>query len=101
MEPRTEQPRVSSFIRVLAWVFLICAVVATALMLIAMAKGYREWPMSSVETALFILGAVLFLPVFVIVAFKGRPPRWWGYFDEALNIDKALDRYAEKRGFKK
>ena len=96
MDSASEQPRVSLFSRVLAWIFvgfLILAMVRA----FAILTGHETWPLSTIESILMIVGAIVFVPVFLIIALKGRPPRWWGHVDEALDLDKALNRYVEKR----
>jgi hypothetical protein len=69
--------RVRPFIRVLAWVFVLCAIVAFAGLLYAL---YKEGPPSSGRTGGSIFGTVAacyLLLVFLKVAITGRAPKGW------------------------
>jgi hypothetical protein len=49
------------------------------------------------EIVLVVMGLALIGPAALAVALTGRPPRWWVFVDEALDIEKVLKRRVEKR----
>jgi hypothetical protein len=90
-----EMPKVSRFSRALAWVVLLCTVVGGIGAVQAWLRD--DWPLGTAESILGLTGIVLFWPLFGVIAVTGRPPRWWKSFDDALDIDKRLRRYQDKR----
>jgi len=96
MAQTDEQPKVSTFYRVLAWVFVVFSFLALAsgiMLLLAEQPSSLSWA----EIVLGAMGLMLIVPAAFAVAFTGRPPRWWRFVDKALDIEKVLKQRVEKR----
>jgi hypothetical protein len=93
MAQSDEQPKVSTFYRVLAWVFVICVVVAIVGRIMSGKPSSLSWA----EIVLGAMGFALIGPSAFMVALTGRPPRWWAFVDQTLDIEKALKRRGDER----
>ena len=91
-----EHPKVSTFYRVLAWVFVVCSILALASGVMLFRAG-QPLSLSWAEIVLGAMGLLLIVPAAFAVAFTGRPPRWWRFVDESLDIEKVLKQRVEKR----
>lgn len=75
MNSANGEPRVSTFSRVLAWVFVVCTGLGLGNALLRLWL-HKTWLLSFEATALLVVGLSVFLPLFLFVAMKGRSPRW-------------------------
>jgi len=96
MAQSDEQPKISTFFRVLAWVFVVCALLAFASGIMLFRAGQPS-SLSWAEIILGVLGLALIGPAALAVALTGRPPRWWAFVDETLDLEKVLERRVERR----
>jgi hypothetical protein len=90
-----EQPKVSTFARVLAWVFIFFSLLGIPGFIIQIYKG--SWSLGWGLTIFSAIGALLGCSLFFHVALTGRPPRWWTSIEEMIDIEKARRRHIEKR----
>lgn len=96
MQTTPSPPKVSLFARILAWVFVVCTVLgAVGWVIVLLKKG--SWPLSRSETVLGGLGLLLIVPLFFVIAFKGRPPRWWTSIDDSLDFERIRQRRLERK----
>jgi hypothetical protein len=95
--PKPEQ-KISTWARALAWLFLVCTAIAIASAASRVISGNAVWPSGGSGLLVFAaLGGLLIVPLFISVAMRGRPPRWWSSFEDAVDLDTALRRYLDKR----
>ncbi len=89
--PTPETPeKISTFSRVLAWIFLVCFLLAAGAGVVAFFKSGRMG--LGQEAILGLLSAVLITPLFAYAAITGRSPRWM------RSMETMYDREAERRG---
>lgn len=99
--------KVSTFARVSAWIFVAffaLAVLAVSGSLISGGKLSSLVPSESpstilnwVQLALSLLGGAIIVPLCFSIAFRGRPPRWWRHFENAMDLNKQLGRFNDSR----
>ncbi len=91
-----EQRKISTWSRILAWVFVICGSFAVVSWILRLVYG-GSWALGFGVTVLGVLGLLFIVPLFLSVAIWGRPPRWWSSIEELVDIDRALRRHIDKR----
>ena len=91
-----EQRKISTWSRVLAWVFVVFLVLGLIGWITHFASG-GGWGLGLGVLVLGAMGALIIVPLSLSIAIRGRPPMWWTSIEEALNIDKALRRFLDKR----
>ena len=70
---------VAGWARALAWVIVIASILAAAGAVLGLMRGAPRLPFPWFILVLFVAALVWTLPLFWIVAIRGRPPRyWWG-----------------------
>lgn len=50
-----------------------------------------------IEIVLGLLGVLIAVPLIFSVAIWGHAPRWWNSVEKMIDMEKALQRHAEKR----
>lgn len=78
MDNRSLEPaQVATWARVLAWVIVAASVVAVVGVAVGAISGRPLPPVPWYIAAFFVLATVWVLPLFWIVAIRGRPPKYW------------------------
>jgi hypothetical protein len=88
-------PKVSTFSRVLAWVFVFFSMLGIPAFICQVYAG--SWSLSWSLTIFSAIGALFGCSLFIPVALTGRPPRWWASIEEMIDFEKALRRNIDKR----
>jgi len=91
MSSNSEGVKISKFVRVLAWIFVACEVLAVVLTANEIFVLHRPAPDGG-ELLMLLLGLVVLLPLFSFVAWTGRSPRWMS------SIETMVDYEAKVRG---
>ena len=86
--------KVSMFSRVLAWIFLGCAVLAMVGIAVQMFLG-RAVPLQATEAVMFFLGLLIVCPLFLFVALTGRSPHWMSSMDNLFGDEAPRPGTAE------
>jgi hypothetical protein len=76
-EPATSPALVASWARVLAWVIVFASSVAMVGVAVAMLRGAPPPSIPWYVLVLFAVATIWVLPLFWIVAIRGRPPKYW------------------------
>jgi hypothetical protein len=68
---------VAGWARVLAWIIVVASCLAVVGVLMGIMRGARLPPLPWYFLVVLAIAAVWGLPLFWIVAIRGRPPRYW------------------------
>jgi hypothetical protein len=68
---------VAGWVRALAWIIVVASCVAAAGVVFGLIRGMPMPPVPWYLAAVFLVATIWALPLFWIVAFTGRAPRYW------------------------
>lgn len=92
----SNQGKVSTWARVLSWIIVVGMFFTLGSWIVRLVNG-GSWRLGWIEITIGAVGMLLLGPVFVSIAVKGRTPRWWSSYEDAIDIEKALNRRIEKQ----
>jgi hypothetical protein len=73
----TSPEPVAGWARVLAWIIVLLSCIVPVGVLVRLMRGAPAPPVPWYVLLLFAVAVIWVLPLFWIVAIRGRPPRYW------------------------